>query len=532
MYKIMLVEDEPEVLRAMTTTLRWEELHFHPPKACVDGRQALACLDEGFVPDAVITDINMPFVDGITLTQTISERCPHTIVVMLTGYDDFQYAHQAIKLKVFDYILKPVTPRLMTKLIGRLRDELDSRSVRCMDTIDLVARERFLCDLLSKRLDATLLENSLHVLKIPLEGSRFLAMAIDIEQSNPVTVEQARDNDLMRYGLSNICEELCEPYPEVFTCITSRGPTGVIICAQDELTLYQTASKLSQLIADTAKSSIRRMITCGVGMPVDTLDKLYQSYQQAEQTLHYRFFYGAKPYLCYKDVSIDSKSAFHYASFEDKFRKAVRAARSQQAHDAVSAMFAALRAQKISYARCIQYSQKLVICLIDCIGQYLDSKELELLEKSTDKTTLPDVSTLPQIEQQVHALCNAAFRQFDEANAAGVTLQVRRAEAFIREHYSDEELSLQTITEKFSVSISYFSAVFKAQTGATFVEYLTQLRIEKAQYALTYTDKRSGDIAQSVGFSDPHYFSVTFKRLTGMTPKEYRQHSRTAEAQV
>lgn len=94
---------------------------FDPPVGCRDGREAIEKLEGGFVPDVLITDICMPFVDGLELTRYINEHLPNTVVVILTGYDDFQYAHRAIKMQVYDYVLKPVTPASINELTDRLR---------------------------------------------------------------------------------------------------------------------------------------------------------------------------------------------------------------------------------------------------------------------------------------------------------------------------------------------------------------------------------------------------------------------------
>lgn len=107
---------------------------------------------------------------------------------------------------------------------------------------------------------------------------------------------------------------------------------------------------------------------------------------------------------------------------------------------------------------------------------------------------------------------------------------MRRAQAYIRERYADPELSLNDITSYLAVSTSYFSTLFKGGTGMTFLEYLTGVRMEKAREILTFTDLRSCEIAEKIGFSDPHYFSAAFKRATGLTPREYRERSRRETA--
>ncbi|MEG0440933.1 MAG: response regulator, partial [Oscillospiraceae bacterium] len=169
MYKILLVEDEPEVLNAMVSTLHWNDLGFETPVACAHGQAAIDAMEGGFVPHAVITDICMPFVDGVQLTSYIAEHFPATLVVMLTGYDDFSYAHKAIKLKVYDYVLKPITPNSLRELATKLCNELDDRRVKNTDEFDALARERFLTSLLTAQLDEKTICDGLRVHKIPCD---------------------------------------------------------------------------------------------------------------------------------------------------------------------------------------------------------------------------------------------------------------------------------------------------------------------------------------------------------------------------
>lgn len=128
----------------------------------------------------------------------------------------------------------------------------------------------------------------------------------------------------------------------------------------------------------------------------------------------------------------------------------------------------------------------------------------------------------------IDEVCDKAFKILALTKSDTAAAQVSKAEKYIREHYGDPRLSLNMITEHLAISTSYFSAIFKSRTGATFVEYLTRVRMEKAQQILAFTDRRTYEAAEDVGFSDPHYFSVTFKRVTGMTPKEYREFAGAA----
>lgn len=525
MYKIMLVEDEPAVLSAMTDTLDWQALSFHPPVGCPNGRAAIAEIKAGFAPDAVITDICMPFIDGVELTEYLSQNCPQTLVVMLTGYDDFAYAHKAIKLKVYDYVLKPTTPKSLRQIVSRLREELENRRILRADEFDALARERFIVQLLTTRLDKKTLEDNFRVHHIPPDAPFWMVLAADLDLPSAVTAAQSRDAELARYGLGNVLSELTLELPQAFACVPVKETFCVVLSGAAPEALTQAARTLA-LRTDEVCGLLKQTVTCGLSRPVDNPSALYDAYQQAALALHYRFFYGHVPCIMGEEIDIRSSGQFDYAFHEGAVTAAVRQGSRQKALEALDAMCAEMQTQTLPYELCLRACQRTVLHLLDLMGEYLSSADMASLERAWDNTNLFAATTLPQLQAMLRALCGLAFDSFAKMGEGDAALRVRKAEAYIREHYSDETLSLNTIRDVFSISISYFTAIFKAGTGTTFVDYLTQVRIGKAKELLTLTAKRTSEIAAEVGFADPHYFSITFKRITGFTPREYRAQSR------
>lgn len=188
-----------------------------------------------------------------------------------------------------------------------------------------------------------------------------------------------------------------------------------------------------------------------------------------------------------------------------------------------------LRSGHVPFERCVLYSQKLMMTLIGLTDELIGGAEVESLEKTWEQFNFYSAPTLGRLERMIDEVCDKAFKILALTKSDTAAAQVSKAEKYIREHYGDPRLSLNMITEHLAISTSYFSAIFKSRTGATFVEYLTRVRMEKAQQILAFTDRRTYEAAEDVGFSDPHYFSVTFKRVTGMTPKEYREFSRRGD---
>ncbi len=530
MYKVLLAEDEVEVLSAMIKTIQWRKFGFETPLGCQDGMKAIELLKNGFVPNLVITDICMPFADGLELTRYISENLPDTIVVILTGYDEFKYAHTAIKLKVYDYILKPITPSRMNELLSKFKNELDERELKNIENSMDIFSSYFLNKLITKKLDPTIIEKYCHANKLTFQGRYHIVSAMDVDSPIPSTVEESNNLELMRYALFNISHELAVKCEQAIVFQGHDGLTNIIISAQDIESAYAATMQLENTICETVKSYIHITVSAGIGEPVAYLDDLHLSRSQAGVALSYRFFYGESSIICESDIDIKKSNNIDYNSCEKQFVEAVKTMNMDNAMRAVSNLVTQLKENRISFDKCVLYSQKLMMRMVTLTNDVTGEFEAKSLEKISENTNFYAVSNLSQLEDLLKNVCAKAFEIFKVMKNSTIVSQVVKAENYIKQNYCDPELSLNTITEHLAISTSYFSTIFKAQTGSTFVEYLTRVRMEKAKQILAFTDRRTYETAEDIGFSDPHYFSVAFKRVTGMTPKEYREQTKKHEA--
>jgi two-component system response regulator YesN len=530
MYKVLLAEDEIEVLSAMLKTIQWKNFGFETPVGCGDGRKAIELLKDGFAPNLVITDICMPFADGLELTRYISENLPDTVVVLLTGYDEFEYAQTAIKLKVFDYILKPVTPGQLNEYLMKFKKELDERELKSSEHAMDIVSSYFLNKLVSKKLDASVIEKYCSANRISFQGRYHLVSVMDVDLPVPSTADETANLELMRYALFNISHELGSKWEKTVVFQGHDGLVNIIISAQDTEQAYTESIRLENMICESIRNCLVVTASAGIGEPVAYLDDLYLSREQAATALSYRFFYGESSIICKADIDIKKSNQIDYNSCEIQFSEAVKAMDSEKAMLAVANLVTQLKENRVPFDKCILYSQKMMMRMAALTDNISGEIETKSLEKILENTNFYAVSNLSQLEILLKDVCEKAFEIFNVMKNSTIISQVVKAENYIKKYYSDPDLSLSTITEHLAISTSYFSAIFKEQTGSTFVEYLTRIRMEKAKQILAFTDRRAYEAAEDVGFNDPHYFSVAFKRVTGMTPKEYRDHTKKKKA--
>lgn len=504
MYQIMLVEDEMLVRESMAQNTNWDKFGFAPPHVFENGRQALEQL-ESVLPDVVITDICMPFVDGLELARNIYEKFPDTIVVVLTGFSEFSYAQKAIRYHVHDYLLKPVSPKEFDQLLENLSAELSRRDNRQglysrAVLADEVLKDHFFQGLLQSDTAQELPEATLAA-GVEL-GGRFHAVALAALPQRPEGFE----------AQGHRVAQGCAPAQ-----LRLLGDQHVMLIVSGDETaelMARTAAGARHLRAVMQEAEITAPI--GIGGAYAGLDGLRQSAQEAQHALGYAFSTGETllfdPELRKSSGSLqtdDCPTAAQIAS-------TLQSGSGSRALELTGTLFTCMRRRRVHESECRPVLQRLQIL----VASHLTREQL----LRAPAMLLPQQGyALEEVRLSVERLEGYILQCQAQQNDTPAARCGRLAVAYINAHYADCDLKLPDVLEHLGVSRSYFSTVFKEKTGQSFVEYLTNLRMEKAKEYLRETGLCTYEIAERIGFADPHYFSLTFRRRTGMTPRQYRE---------
>ncbi|TVX97322.1 response regulator [Cohnella terricola] len=529
MYKIILIDDEDEVREGIKYKTPWKEYGFELIGDFENGRDAWEAM-ETLKPDAVITDICMPFMDGLELTQLIYESFRDVKVVIVTGFEDFDYAQRAIKLKVNDYLLKPLNLQEFTDFLSGMKRELDEEHSRKNDLSSLksqlhqsfpLLKERFLERLVAGTMPQEELESGLDTFRIRLDGSSVAAFVGDLDEPKAGSPKLSdSDLELHRFGAYNIMQEIVETEHGGVVFRTRDHKVAAFISASPErLALH--AEKLAGDVRRSVEKYLNRTMTIGVGRPGASLEGSPVSFREALSALDYRFMLGTNRTISIRDVEFGSGGSRPLNNdWEKKMIAAMRTGSGDNVTNALQAGFDELRSSGKPADKIFGIIHKLVAALMNWIAETglrpEDSFEDDVFAQ------IGAMKTLDAIQSWLNGQCLRILADMSAKRSNVASLQMMEAERFITGHYMNEELTLNDICSHLYISTSYFSTLFKQHTGMTFVEYLTRTRIEQAKQLLAITTHKTYEIAQQVGYGDPHYFSVIFKRHTGLTPKEYR----------
>lgn len=532
MYKVLLVDDEALIREAISENIQWEEMGFAFMGACENGKQAIEVIERE-QPDLLLTDINMPFVDGMELTKYVYENYPDTKVIIISGFDEFEYAKNAVKYQVLEYILKPITPMEFSETLLRVKKLFDERreSQRDMKKIRSAyvsnlptLQGRYLHHLLSGTVDYSKLSEKQEELRLSLNANCYNTALVEGDSLEPFTKQYANVKDeLALFAIYNITAEIvtAENCGIVFQSLDEK--TVIIFMGEERERLKQQVKNVLPKIREAIEEFLQIQVTIAVGKNVSCLEELPDSFAKTKSALEYKFMLGGNQTIEAEEYEEIRNSAKRVDIFEwaSRIATAIRTNKTLEIAARTEEFVAQIKMSYINKNRSIVYVQNLLLSVINLLEMPEELEEEVYVKERTFVNEIYEFENLDALTRQLAEIFFEIAKGMSNQRDSYGKRQALLAMNYIEEHYADSTITLNSVCNALAMSISYFSSVFKNYTGETFIEALTKKRIEKAKILLEQTDKKTYEIAEQVGYSDAHYFSISFKKITGKSPTEY-----------
>lgn len=541
MLKIFLAEEEVIVRETIKRMIPWENLGFELVGEAADGEMALPLLLRQ-KPDLLITDIKMPFMDGLTLAKVAKKEIPGLKVVILSGYDDFNYAKQAINIGVEDYLLKPITKNALIERLTEIRSRYEHEKTQ-KEYYEKFHREMQAYEKNSSRdFFEALVSGSMDMMEI-YRRSEKLGLDIVAEAYNVLifTMNCEEDFSGQREGYSEWEAESLELLEEFFSENTSAMlfrcnifSYGVLIKGQKETIGENTRSCVSEIQRILDRKEQKRQWFVAAGEPVERLSQIQKSYYSASRAFSQRYLYDENILYYDEMASMEKKNVTEddstYLQKVDVnalnpviLQKFLSNGLLEETENFVKDYFYAIGQEPLeslvfrNYVTLnVRFSVMSFLKEIGCDTRTLEQEDTEDVLSESSKSLENAIAYAEKIISQAIAL-----RDQNSGNKNRSILKT--AVDFIDSHYMEEDMSLNKAANAANVSANHFSALFSQNMGQTFIEYLTNLRMNKAKEYLRCTSMRSSEIAGEIGYKDAHYFSYLFKKTQGMTPSDYRK---------
>ena len=543
MLKIFLAEDEVVVRETIKRMIPWEELGFELVGEAADGEMALPLLIRQ-QPDLLITDIKMPFMDGLTLARLAKKEIPGLKVVILSGYDDFNYAKQAIGIGVEDYLLKPITKNALIERLSEIRSRYEHEKTQ-KEYYEKFQREMQAYEKNSSRdFFEALVDGSMDMMEVYKRAEK-LGLDIVAEAYNVLIFTMNCDEDFsgQRDEYSSWEAESLELLENFFAGHSSAMlfrsnifSYGVLLKGQRETIEENTRACVDEIRKILSRQDGRREWFLAVGQSVERLSQIQKSYHTASRAFSQRYLYDEN--ILYYDEMETMEHPGGQAEIEDNaylqkvdvnalnpaiLQKFLSNGLQEETENFVKDYFYAIGQEPMESLVFRNYVilnvRFSVISFIKGLG--CDTNEMESAD--TEEVLAESGKNMESAIAYAKKMISQAIEIRDQNSGNKNRSILKTAVDFIDSHYMDEEISLNTVANVANVSSNHFSALFSQNMGQTFIEYLTTLRMNKAKELLRCTGMRSSEIAGEIGYKDAHYFSYLFKKTQGMTPSDYRK---------
>ena len=544
MKKIVFVDDEQDIRQSISQLIDWQAFGFELVGEASNGQEALSLIEMTH-PDVVLTDIRMPIMDGLALGHAIREFDPTIKIILLSGYDNFQYAQSAIRLNIYAYLLKPVSIQELEEVISSISQAIDAERRNAHDITKLTKeymnsltelKRSYLISLVSETFisqDEERLRNIAELYQINLDSEqlRVVNMAISGEQAivaEGVIIASVKDEvfseELNWVAYTTMVRDIVQRYVCAYV-FRNHNVLTVLISADSAF----FENEMDTMLIEIEQSFTRhygRKVVMGVSQGVTHLHSVQRAYRQAVDALNYCRLAGYSTWMYSSDVVIgeagseliDEHEADQLLSYVklgnsevlkviwEKFQQqSVERYRTTEAYSS-NVLELVMKALRIYRQNVVHVDQTFVVSVMEGVVASRHDILNDLMMKCRDY--------LIQITNQIR---NNRQEQKETLTAQGIKL--------IHEHYTNPNFSQKSLANMLHISPNYLSGLFTKETGKSFKEHLIAIRMQNAQRLLLTTDKKILEVAQLSGYTDQHYFSYGFKKYFGKSPRQIREEN-------
>lgn len=529
LYKVLLADDEKEIRDGIIRRIDWQANGFQLVGDAANGQEAWE-LAEKVRPDVVMTDIKMPFMNGLELGEKLAVHLPLTKLVLFSGFDDFEYAKQAIKINATEYILKPIDAKELVALLQKLKKQLDSEMNERRDVETLrqnyiqslpILRQQFFSSLMTGQLNEKKIRELTVKYQIKMKGN-FWSVAVvrgdSLEDGGQGSLSGS--SELVPLSLRQIVSENLARLYKTIPFIYNDDLVIIVMLDKKEeiLNFVDTMNRICQTVKDVLELSV----TVGIGSVCQKLSQIRFSFDGAVSALEYRVIMGNKA-IFIEDMEPDFTEELQFDEEEQKaLMNAIKIEGKEAIKLTVERMIQRFQAAPLPMNQYQIYMTELLSELFKVVRAYQLDRKLVFGEDFKGYLHVQDFESLEDLGKWLYEVCTAISNQIQRERMDSAKLLAEKSKQFVKENYSNSDVSVEMLCSYLHVSPAYFSTIFKRETGVNFITYLTDVRMEEAVRLLNTTDDKTYIISSKVGYTEPNYFSYVFKKHFGVSPSKYR----------
>lgn len=536
MFKVLIIDDEAIIRKGLKSIINWKQFECEICGEASDGIKGCELIKE-VKPDIIITDIRMPEVDGLTMISETRDIVPNCKIIILTGYRDFDYVHEAIKLGAFDFILKPSKIEELTSVIKRAVKELKFQNDREEEINKLrklfeknipVLREKLLYEVINEiNTNKAEIKARMELLGLDIEKFILVVVENDSDEDNEKNIN-AYDKHLYQFGIINTFEEVFSETFKVDSVSLSDSSVGFIIQPVKHRESYSDEiNKKCGYLQEIIQNCFGFTVTIAVSSQGDGVLQLPIKLKECREALEHKFYIGSGCIIFHNDLN----TFFKYEDYStlEKYQKAlldgIKSGNEKTVKLKLQDIFSFIKELKSVNKDYLKNFYWSTISSINGIRLSIADANNDSKAGGRDLSSLykliEECNSIDDLNEVLKETALSVTAKVNSYNNKSIRLILRKAVDYIHEHYS-EQITLKEVADDAFVSTYYISRMFKKELGKNFVDYLNEIRLEKAKELLKDVKYKTYEVAEMVGIPDAHYFSRLFKKYEGITPTEYR----------
>jgi len=522
----LILDDELLLRELLKRSIGWD--HFHL-KLMAEASSAMEALDlvDTEQPDLIFVDICMPIMNGIEFSSIVLNKYPHIKIIILTGHDEFNYARQSLKIGVSDFLLKPINSLEINKTLTNLCREIRENKNKLkehwllkkqLDENLPLLKKRFLEDLVSGTLSPVEIKNKLEYYNINFQSETFQVSLTEPSTKNKNESEE--ENLFLQFQCIEYINQNLYRHNDILAFLGNKNKIVLINSNPDFF-----HSDYYESIKENLSRSFDCSISIGVGMEKQGIDYIASSYNEACTALNYKVVEGKNNVISYSDINLKPDAENRDISDSlNEFSFYLKAGIFDRSVQVISELLEEICTNAAPDLSSLQIPAVNILSRILNIVRELDF-EMKVFQR--DITELYNlvfkIETLPEMIKYLSELAAMVTDRINKNNSQRTGQLISDVKKYLKENYSNHELSQNMVAEKFHVNSSYLSRKFKEDTSQSFIDFISKIRLKKAITLLQETDKRNYEISEEIGIADPHYFSIFFKKYMNMSISDYRK---------
>jgi two-component system response regulator YesN len=536
MWKVVIIDDDRQVLQGMKASIPWETIGAVWAGEAMDGEQGLDII-EAAQPDIVLTDIYMPVMNGLDMIEELQRRNFQGKIIILSGYNDFEYARKALRMNVEDYLSKPVTLLTLRNVFETAIQQLEEQTMEKLEQEQLRQKLRLYEPFVAKEMINALVAGTFRDSDLQqylhhhhdLMNHNHVVLAIEIIRTDRVLDISTSDWNLFRFAVNNIIREVILEGDTKSSLVELHSHHAAVLVqfpyeSPVDKMLEQTRKLGKRIIQCTAKY-LSIQLHIGVGHVKDRWERISDSTEEAFQALSLKRFAPCPDFDLYeyaidqKEGEWDLSTSIRPIKFYQQLAEAIQHTQEERSLQMIRAFLVQLKESEQTKP---SFLQRLGMEIWTIFTYSLYNTGVVLDEQFPPQdihAELKNISKINQLEewleQKVTEICRNRSWNENVKHKHAVEFMVE----YIHDHYS-EDITLSDLAEKVYISRNYLSHIFRSSTGDTFNQYVTKVRMEKAKRLILEGKYLIYEIAEKVGYKNVPYFSTLYKKHTGCNPSD------------